>query len=440
MDGHRLTSRRRNVRFLALSTVAILVISLCWLGLRAKGPEPPKVDLDGASAEVAGAIESALLAVRRDSRSATNWGRLGMLLLANQFDLNARQCLAEAERLEPSNPRWPYFASWTYAAEPSASMLPLLERAVLGFADVPAPRLRLAEALVELGRFDEAKSCFLEVLKRDPENPHASVGLARAELLEDHPQAALDLALRAVDSPWTRKARQAVVLECYRRISDRDAIAQAARRFAELPDDPAAPDPIRDELNDLKLGVDAQLQTVESLFRHAGSAVALKRLERIARDYPASYRAQLQFGKALVLNGNFPVAIEVVDRAVRQAPDVAELHLVLGDARFHKGDFSQAAASFQRAIDLAPNDAIAYFNLAQCLVRLDDRDHAADAFAAALRQKPNLPKAHAGLAALLEQQGQTEAALAHARIELEIAPNDDEAKAIVDRLAPHESR
>src|SRR5947209_3700073 len=71
-------------------------------------PRPPAIPLNGASKEMTEAVEEALQAVRRQPRSGRTWGVLGMVLTANGFNQQAIECLAQAERLDPQEPRWPY--------------------------------------------------------------------------------------------------------------------------------------------------------------------------------------------------------------------------------------------------------------------------------------------------------------------------------------------
>ena len=86
-------------------------------------------------------------------RSAAAWGRLGKILLAHEFSDEARACFAQAEALDPAEPRWPYHQGTILSqGEPDAA-IPKLQRAVERCGNDPdAPRLRLAEILLAQGR------------------------------------------------------------------------------------------------------------------------------------------------------------------------------------------------------------------------------------------------------------------------------------------------
>ena len=82
-----------------------------WLGNRPTRAKPPAVDLSQADAAAAATIRKHLEAVTLHPESGLAWGQLGSVLRAYEFPLPASQCLAEAERLDPANPRWLYFQS-----------------------------------------------------------------------------------------------------------------------------------------------------------------------------------------------------------------------------------------------------------------------------------------------------------------------------------------
>src|SRR6266700_33282 len=94
---------------------------------------PPTIDLSGADPGVVQAIEQARTEVRQQPRSAVAWGRLGTLLAVHDFADGATICFAQAVRLDPIEPRWPYFHAITLQKEDPSAALPLLHRAMERF-------------------------------------------------------------------------------------------------------------------------------------------------------------------------------------------------------------------------------------------------------------------------------------------------------------------
>src|SRR5687767_12245076 len=93
--------------------LALLLLTLLgaggWYGWRwYTTPVPPDISLQGISEELATAIDKARQAVRRQPRSSAAWGKLALVLGANGFEPQAIKCLIQAERFDPSHPRWPY--------------------------------------------------------------------------------------------------------------------------------------------------------------------------------------------------------------------------------------------------------------------------------------------------------------------------------------------
>jgi tetratricopeptide (TPR) repeat protein len=99
---------------------------------------------------------------------------LGFVLVAHHIDREARICFVEAEKLDSRNPRWPYLQAMLLSHEDSEQAIRKLERTIdLCPGDEDAPRLRLGESLLALGRLTSADEQFRKVLSRDGANARA---------------------------------------------------------------------------------------------------------------------------------------------------------------------------------------------------------------------------------------------------------------------------
>src|SRR5438046_152230 len=92
-------SPRNRRRFLLVSLSACLLLSLgavafWWFGIGQM--QPPEVDTSGREREIAEAIEAARTQVRKEPSSGEAWGRLGLVLLAHDYEAQARVCLTRA--------------------------------------------------------------------------------------------------------------------------------------------------------------------------------------------------------------------------------------------------------------------------------------------------------------------------------------------------------
>src|SRR5262249_4635882 len=156
-----------------LAGLGFVVGVVAYLWHSRGGPEPPAVRPDGLEPAVWTAIEKARVAVRGSPRSGSTWGRLGMVLLAHHLHAEAEPCFVRAEQLDPRDPRWPYHLGVILSLRNPEAAIPKWQRAVeLGKADA-APHCRLADALLNQGRPDEAGALFEHVLQREPAHPLA---------------------------------------------------------------------------------------------------------------------------------------------------------------------------------------------------------------------------------------------------------------------------
>jgi superkiller protein 3 len=382
----------------ALVGVALVAGIGAFSWYRASALQPPPLDLNGFDPAIVVSIGQARAAVQESPRSAPAWGRLGMVLAAHNFQAEANACFMQAERLDPRQPRWPYYQGVALSHGDPEAALRKFQRAVeLCDASPDAPRLRLGELLIGQGRLEEAEIQFRRLLQSDSGHARAHLDLARlASQRGDYAGSRHHLAVSVADDR-TRKASHILRAEIEQR-SDNAKAAETERRQADgLPDDPFWPDPFVDEVARLRTGREAQLDRADERLRRGriGEAVAL--LEQTVRDYPDSDRGWSLLGKALVARKDWPGAERALRRAARLAPDVAEVQFHWGVALFQQQDPRGAAACFRKATELRPDYDSAYYNLGQCLKLQGDRAGAAGAFRAALRCNPDLAEARTAL-------------------------------------------
>jgi tetratricopeptide (TPR) repeat protein len=429
------SSLRRLVLVVAvvLILLAIGVIAGVWRGRRPVSPLP-EPDLAGADPAVSAAVESAQAAVRRVPRSADAWGRLGMVLAAHGFYPESVTCFAEAQRLDPGEPRWPYFQGVMLTlSDRDAALIPLRRTIELCKPGVLAPRLRLADVLIGQGHTREAEEVFREVLAREAENPHAHLGLGRLAYQRNDWPGSLTHLDHAALSPLTRKAARILLAEVHQRRGDRVAAEREQRVASDLPADPEPPDPWIEQLEQLRVGQQAKLALASRLLQQERITEAVVLLEQLVRAYPASASAWLGLGRALIQQERYRAAEQALSEAARLDANRVEVQFYLGVALFQQGRPREAATFFRRATELRPDYALAQYNLGHCLKGQGDRGGAIAAFQATVRYKPHHAQAHTNLGELLAQEGQHGLAVQHLRLAVELDPSDARAKALLDQ-------
>jgi tetratricopeptide (TPR) repeat protein len=395
-------ARRRRCARLAVAGLAALALAgaalAAWAWTRPRPPQPPQPELADADPEVAEAIREARDGVLRAPRSAAAWGGYGQVLRAHDFGAEANTCFAEAERLDLAEPRWPYLHGLTLVLTEPGPGLDCLERAVpLCEAGPSAPRLRLAEVLLEQGRLDEAEAHLRHALDREPGPCRARLGLAQAAFAREQWREGLRRLEGCLRDEHCRKRALTLSAEAWARLGESERAAAALKGAAELPDDRPWPDPFVQEVERLQVGRRLALVRADALARQGRGWEAVGLLEATVRRHPDAAQAWLLLGQTLVRLKDPAQAEQALGQAVRVAPETVEAWFQLGVARFFLGKPRSAADAFRETIRLKPDHALAHFNLGHCLKQAGDADGAAAEFREALRCRPGYEAAQKAL-------------------------------------------
>ncbi len=314
-----------------------------FLGRSPVPPAPPEAKGDQLDPDVVTAVRAARERALKEPRSPQAWGDLGEVFLANELEDESRPCFAEAERLDPRNPRWPYFQAGPLLNRgDSESALPLLRRAVeLCPADddaASAIRLRLAEALLILGQQDEVETQIEFALGRQPDDPRALFdrALLRASR-ENWEEARADL-LRCLGSPFTQqKARVQLAAVC-QRLGD-EVQAEAYRAQADrLPPDVSWLDPFVEEYLHWAVLKRQRYRLADELEAAGRFRQAAAEVWPLTTEYPDDYLAQMTLGKLLAQMGDYAEAEPALRRALRLAPDMVQTHYYLALLLLQEGE------------------------------------------------------------------------------------------------------
>src|SRR5262245_41977874 len=402
---HPVTKRRRVLTVVLVCAGTLAVLALGWyLWGWYTAPAPPAVSFVDADPAVADAIEAARRDVWWKPRSAAAWGRLGQLLRAHGYRPEANLCFAQAERLAPDDPRWPYLQGVGLQSDDPEAALRHLQRAVALCGGVPdAPQLGLAEVCLRQGRLDDAGRHFREVLRRDPDNARAHLGLGRLAYERGELREAVAHLDRSASSRLTRKASGVLLAQVYHDLGDADAAGRVRAGVLDLPDDPPWPDPFLEEVWSLTVGKQARLSRLQTLHEQGRDAEARALARQLEDDYPDVY--WLVEGRSQMTRGDFAAAERALRKAVELAPESIDAQFDLGTALFEQRNYRAAAECFRKVAELEPSYGRAYQRLGHCLLSQGDRPEALRAFRAAVNTMPQNAEARRELGALLAQEG-----------------------------------
>jgi tetratricopeptide (TPR) repeat protein len=358
-----------------------------------------------------------------------------MVLATHEYQAEGLRCLAEAERLDPREVRWPYFQGVLLLRDDPDAGLPKLQRAAeLAPTGTESPRLRLAQALLARGRWDEAQGLFSRVLAQDPDNAPARLGLGQVAYEQGRLEDSLAYLRDCTDNPVTGRKAHTLLAEIYQQQGNGSAATRELSLAERAPTHFAWPDPLYLELEDLRVGVRADVKRGTNLLVEGKVSEALALLEDTVRKYPEVDYAWVAYGRALVSADDFETAEGAFRRALHLAPNMAEAHFYLGVSLYQQKKRPAAEVEFRRATELQPADAWAHYNLGQCLKEEGKRALAIDAFRAAARARPQFAEAHRDLGELLAQAGQDAEALAELRQAVDLAPDDTAAQKLLEQV------
>jgi tetratricopeptide (TPR) repeat protein/tRNA A-37 threonylcarbamoyl transferase component Bud32 len=262
-------------------------------------------------------------------------------------------------------------------------------------------------SLQNLGRVEEAVSCFQKALEFDPLSIPSQYCLARAfhakrDFSRSH--ALFRKILRAQPDYLNAHIGLGVLLHD---MGDSDGAVAALREAVRL----------RPESAEAHSHLGRILQTQGDL---EGAVAAYQTAVRLQPDDASAHH---NLGVALGVKGDRAGAIAAYRATVRIRPDDAVAHVNLGVALSENGDVEGAIAAYRAAIYHQPDLLQAYINLAWVLFNRDDYDGAIAACRGAIRLQPDLLKAHATLAFSLKLKGDLDGAIAAWRDVIRLQPH-----------------
>lgn len=446
MDTTDLSQPRCGRRWPVFAAAVVVVLLVGWYGWHwYTTPEPPAIDL-GADSDprLAQTVEDARQQVVRSPRSAAAWGHLGQLLLAHAYVVEAKPCLRQAERLDPSDPRWPYLQGWGDLLNHPEDAAPEFERAVQRSGGdalrEETARLRLAQTLLDRGELDGAEGEFRALLGTQYADALAHLGLGSIALdtgkLGD---AVMHLEI-ATASPLCRKRAGAQLAAAHRRRGEPALADEWDRRMQDLRKDADWPDPFLREGEEMIVGKQMRMLRAENLLRDGQPAAAADQFRKIIEDYPDDTRARVKLAMVLTDGGRLPEAEHELRELLRLDPAKIQGHFLLSAVLFQEAERdardsarrSQAQQRFREVVEqarqtiaLQPNHGFAYVYLGLALRHLGQLDDAIAALENAARCNPEAVDPHLHLGETLAQANRRAEAVQQLQDAVRVAPPSD---------------
>ncbi|OAI27701.1 hypothetical protein A1356_08335 [Methylomonas koyamae] len=161
---------------------------------------------------------------------------------------------------------------------------------------------------------------------------------------------------------------------------------------------------------------------------------ALQALARAADLLPDDAEAHLNYASALHGQGRFAEAIDTYRRTLQLEPDNTAAYANLGSLLYNLGRYGEAETCFARLTDLTPAAIEAWLRLGLSQQAQNQLAAAEQVFRKALALAPLQAETHYQLALVLKRQAKTAEALAACRQALELNPNYAEAFCLLGSL------
>jgi tetratricopeptide (TPR) repeat protein len=395
-------------------------------------PTPDISSLDSSQSQI---LSNSQVAVRSQPQSADAWGRLGQVFEALELKTEAEICYQRAVELDPASGRWLYLLALVQLEQKPDLALSNLILAVQKLpATNDAPRLRLAQALIERARISEAESHLQSLLALNPNHPAARLELARIKLAQSNHPFTLELLRPALTNAYTTRPALLLLSQAHQRSGDHAGATVLARRAAALPEPFDWPDPFLREIqsllpNDQNLSERANQFIMQGRFDEAESL-----LIQLTQRAPQNPEPLLLMGRLRIQQRRCAEAGKFLQQHLTLRTNSLQGYVQLGLAHYCESRWQDAAEAFRKATELKPDFAQAHYNLALALSRLNNSPAAISSFQSALRINPADANAHAELAEELLRTGDKSSAHAHATEALRIHPQHPKATKLLQSL------
>lgn len=422
------------------SRTAWWVVAVLALGLvgcsRTPPPEPPRVALEGLDRALAAVIQQGRSNVLAQPASGRAWGFLGQAFDAAEYAAEARVCYARAAAIEPGEPRWPHLLGLRLLQDDFDGAVIQLRRAVeRAGTNAEAPRLRLAQALVERGLLAEATASLQALLDLRPDHPAARLEMARLRLGRGELEGLPAWLGPCLTNAYTARPAGLLLSQVRARQGQTEVATELARRASSLPKPYDWPDPFLREVQALRGDRQFLAEKVQSLAaqrRYEEAESALKELLARAPEDPESL---LLSGRLLLEQRKCPEAEARLREHLRVLPDSLNGLTQLALALLCQQRWSDAARVLEQVLQRKPDFAQAHANLGLARSRTGDSAGAIQAYEEALRCSPGDAGNHVALAEELLRSSRAVSALAHLERALALDPRNPRARALRERIS-----
>jgi tetratricopeptide (TPR) repeat protein len=331
---------------------------------------------------------------------ATAYGDLGKILVAAEYFDAAEPCFLNAQALQPTEMRWPYYLGHLqrFRNEP-AKAVPFFEQA-LGLQPDDVPTLIwLGEIQLTRNEPDAAGPLFAKALSVQPQSAAALSGLGRVALAKrDYARAVTHLERALSLAPQASRLRYPLAM-AYRGQGETTQAEAHLRRRGDV--DVPQTDPLMMELGDLLQSASSyEVRGAEALDKRQW-AEAVTNLRKASELAPGNAFTRLNLATALYLQGDARGALAQFEAAVRLNPGLSKAHYGIGVIMQANGRDADAIEHFTAALKADPGSVESRLQLAETLRASGREAESLSHYAEVIKTSPAISQARFGYAMAL---------------------------------------
>lgn len=398
--------------FLLLVAV-VAVFTLSRGPRRLEIPVPP--NLESFDPQVRAYLNKYIERARTAPGEAWAQSALGLVYAANKVWPEARQCFANAARLDPAEPLARHYQAIASAElgeiESAFANFGQVTREFPGFA--PA-RQRYGAGLLSRGRLAEAGDQFQRIVDLAPQAPEGHTGLGEFKFRSgDYAAAAQHLEKALELAPRRRKTRYLLgrtYLKLGRDVEARKHLSGGVNTETKFMPDAWS----REKRNHGMILADQIDRALDHL--DAGQAEqGAKILEEALSWHPKNVDVSNNLGIMYLQLGRPNEALEMLQEAVQHDESRFETYINLAAVHMGLNDLAEALSAADRAVQLAPQVAQAQLTRARILAKLRQTGEALEAYRLAVQYDAENLAIRAELAPLCARTGRFSEAKEHYR-------------------------
>jgi tetratricopeptide (TPR) repeat protein len=335
---------------------------------------------------------------------ATAYGDLGKVLAAAEYFDAAEPCFLNAQALQPTEIRWPYYlGQLARSRNEPAKAVPFFEQSLrLQPDDVPS-LIWLGEMHLKQNRPDAAEPLFTKALSHQPQSAAALSGLGRAALAKrDYARAVTSLERALTLAPEASRLQYPLAM-AYRGKGDERQAEAHLRRRGDL--DIPLKDPLMAELTNLLQSASSyEVQGAEALEKRQWTE-AVTHLRKAAELSPNNAFTRLNLGTALYLQGDPRSALEQFETALKLNPNLSKAHYAIGVIMRTNGRDAAAIEHFTAAVKADPGSVESRLQLGDTLRARGHEAESLPHYAEVIKTSPSISQASFGYAMALVRLG-----------------------------------